>query len=249
MSRFVNWFDRTLYPDHGPNWDDERFRAQILEHLTPEARVLDLGAGAGLVRQMNVRGRVARVCGVDPDSRVLDNPHLDEARIGTGAAIPYGDESFDVVLADNVLEHLADPLPVFREIARTLKSGGTFLAKTPNRRHYVPLIARCTPHWFHERVNRRRGRPAADTFPTWYRANTPAAVRQLARQCGLEVQELRLIEGRPEYLRFHPAAYLLGAGYERLVNTVPGLSSFRVVLIVTLRKPGGVSVELRTVAA
>ena len=44
-------------------------------------------------------------------------------------------------------------------------------------------------------------------------------------------------EGRPEYLRFSAPTYLLGWLYERLVNKVPGLWRFRVLLIAELRKP------------
>ncbi|MEI2780661.1 MAG: hypothetical protein V9H25_05130 [Candidatus Competibacter sp.] len=43
---------------------------------------------------------------------------------------------------------------VFREVARVLKRGGVFLFKTPNKTHYMPTIARLTPHRFHQFVNR-----------------------------------------------------------------------------------------------
>lgn len=35
---------------------------------------------------------------------------LDEGGISDAVAIPYGDEIFDVVFRDNVLEHLAEPI-------------------------------------------------------------------------------------------------------------------------------------------
>ena len=147
--------DRALYPSYARNWDDQLFRERILQRLTPTAVILDLGAGAGIVQQMNFRGLAARVCGVDLDPRVIDNPMLDEGKIADAGGIPYPDATFDLVFADNVLEHLPDPLAVFRDIARVLKPGGVFLFKTPNKTHYMPTIARLTPHRFHQFVNRR----------------------------------------------------------------------------------------------
>ena len=199
--------------------------------------MLDLGAGAGLVPEMDLRGRAAYVCGVYRDTRVVDNPFLDEAAVAGGEAIPHPDASFELVIADNVLEHLATPVTVFREVARVLVPGGVFLTKTPNRRHYVPLAARLTPHRFHRAFNRRRGRLDDDTFPTLYRANTPREVRRHAAAAGLDVHSIELVEGRPEYLRPWPPLYLLGWLYERAVNRVPGLARFRVLLVAHLVKP------------
>jgi hypothetical protein len=111
------------------------------------------------------------------------------------------------------------------------------LAKTPNKYHYMPTIARMTPHGFHQWVNRLRGRDAEDTFPTRYQINTPADVRRFAAKSGFVVEVTDLIEGRPEYLRFSAPSYFGGWLYERLVNAVPVLSRFRILLVVELRKP------------
>lgn len=238
MGSVTRRLDQKLYPAFERNWDDRLFRDRILIHLEQSPMdILDLGAGAGIVEQMNFRKVAAHVCGVDPDPRVVNNPYLNEGKVGFGEAVPYPDEHFHLVFADNVLEHLPKPEKVFFEVHRVLRPGGLFLAKTPNKWHYMPLIAQLTTHRFHQRINRKRGRASENTFPTQYLANTTKAIMNLAALAGFEVVQLDLIEGRPEYLRFTTPTYLVGWLYERLVNTVPGLEKFRIVMIVELRKP------------
>lgn len=237
MGSLSTWIDCKFYPAYGANWDDERLRQAILSRIRPDMVLLDLGAGSGRVKQMNFRGLAHRVVGVDPDPRVRGNPNLDEAHEGTAEDLPFADASFDIVFCDNVLEHLEDPESMLREVARVLRPGGLFFAKTPNRAHYMTLIARCTPLAFHRYVNRLRGRPSADTFPTRYRINSPEAVRRYAVRCGLHVASIDLIEGRPEYVRFSAVTYLFGWLYERLVNSTSLLARFRIVLIVELQRP------------
>lgn len=235
--RAVRWLDRRLYPGLTGRWDDALLRARVLALLEPHHSLLDLGAGAGVVPHTDFHGLARRVCGVDPDPRVVDNPHLDEGRVGVGERIPWPDASFDLAFADNVLEHLDDPRAVLAEVQRVLRPGGRFVAKTPNLRHYMPTVARLTPHAFHACVNRLRGRAAVDTFPTRYRANTAAALSRHARAAGLELESVQLFEARPEYLRWNPATYLAGWLYERTVNATPLLAPFRLVLLATLVKP------------
>lgn len=78
--------DRRFYPGQHRYSYDELFRQEILRYLRSDDVVLDLGAGAGIISQMNFRFRAAHVCGVDLDERVLENPYLDEARIGNAEA-------------------------------------------------------------------------------------------------------------------------------------------------------------------
>lgn len=237
MGDLVRWIDRKFYAGYRSNWDDELFREKIIEHLGAPLDVLDLGAGAGIVSQMNFKGIAGRVCGIDPDERVVTNPYLDEGKVAFGEKVPYPDESFDLIFADNVLEHLPQPGKVISEVYRLLRPGGVFLAKTPNKWHYMPIIARLTPHRFHQWINKWRGRVGEDVFPTRYQANSVGDVENLSKATGLEVNRLDLIEGRPEYLRMSFITYIPGVLYERLVNRFEFLAKFRILLIVELRKP------------
>jgi len=236
MSTLIDYWDKKFYPGYAKNWDDDFFRKKILENVSPDMHMLDLGAGAGIVEQMNFKGVVARVCGVDLDPRVINNPYLDEGRMTDAANIPWPENSFDLVFSDNVLEHLADPSEVFKEVIRVLKPGGVFLFKTPNKNHYMPTIARLTPHRFHQFINKLRGRDEVDTFPTLYRANTKKDVIKLALKVGFKSTNVLRVEGRPEYLRMSILTYVFGTIYERLVNSNELLSPFRVVLIGQLKK-------------
>lgn len=237
MSRITELLDRRLYPTHTKNWDDALLRERILRRVRAEHHVLDFGAGRGLVAEMNLKGLAARVCGIDVDPAVAQNPMLDEAKLIDGKTIPYGDATFDLVISDNVLEHVEQPDGTFAEISRVLKPGGTFIAKTPNAWHYMPTIARVTPHWFHTAYNRARGRQSFDTFRTVYAANTPAKIRTLAARAGLTVEAIDLVEGRPEYLRLAAPLYVAGWLYERAVNAFDAFSRFRLVMYIELQKP------------
>lgn len=237
ISNFAKWLDREFYPGVEDSWDNTLFRQRVLRVLKPTDRVLDVGAGAGILPQMNFRELAADVQGVDLNPRVTSNPNLHAGHIANAATTPFADTTFDLVISDNVVEHLADPDAVFREVHRVLKSGGLFLFKTPNVTHYMATISRLTPTSFHKFYNHLRGRSSEDTFPTVYRANSKSAVLALAQRTGFVIEYIERIESRPEYLRILWPAYLVGILYERIVNNVPGLEPFRILLVAGLRKP------------
>jgi SAM-dependent methyltransferase len=52
-------------------------------------------------------------------------------------ALPFADATFDLVLANHVLEHVLDYRASVREVARVLKPGGRFICQTP----YTPRLS------------------------------------------------------------------------------------------------------------
>lgn len=234
---FASFLDKRFYPGIDSHWSAKAYREFAQHYLRPTDHVLDFGAGRGAEPMHSFHGTVARVVGADVDSAVMENPHVDDAVvIDAFGRIDAPDRSFDAVVSAYVLEHLPDPARSFTEIARVLRPGGMFVFLTPNRFHYVPLIASATPHSFHVLVNKFRGRNEEDTFPTLYRANSRGRINALAARSGFSVVEVREVEQRPEYLRHFGLLYPLGIAYERLVNAAPALWAFRVTLLGALRK-------------
>jgi len=230
------YLDENRYGQFGDNWDDLLFRQEIERTLQNNHSLLDLGAGAGIVSHMNFKGMAARVVGVDLDPRVTENPFLDKGIIIDGVTLPFPDGEFDIVISDNVLEHLENPSAIFSEVFRVLKKGGCFLVKTPNKFHYMPLVASLTPTSFHRYVNRLRGRDSEDTFPTLYRVNSKRSVGRLSTETGFSSCKVSLIEGRPEYLRMYSLTYVFGYIYERFVNSSNIFQNFRILLIAVMQK-------------
>lgn len=116
---------------------DEFFRlfpAFLLREQIRGKDVLDFGSGyGGKTVGYKVRCGARRVCGIEPFDNMVQRSREYAAAQGVDgvefktcpqAAIPYDDESFDLVLSHDVLEHVGDPRLSMREIRRVLRPGG-----------------------------------------------------------------------------------------------------------------------------
>jgi SAM-dependent methyltransferase len=214
----------------------------VRQHIDPQTVMLNLGAGGPAPRAKirTFKGEVARVAGADFDPAVLSNSELDDAHlITTDGKLPFADESFDLVLSDWVVEHVADPARFLSEVMRVLRRGGFFFLRTPNKHHYVGFLATITPHWFHELVaNRVRGMTTEDhePWPTYYRLNSRRAIERAGYAAGFRTVEVRIWEGPPGYLVFNSVPFVLGVAYERLVNRYRALEDLRANIFARLAK-------------
>ena len=95
-------------------------------------RVLDFGCGYG-GKALAYADHAAFVAGVEPFEHVIalargfathQKAENVEFKVCRQDRIPYPDESFDVVVSHDVLEHVDDPERSLEEIARILKPGG-----------------------------------------------------------------------------------------------------------------------------
>ena len=170
------------------------FYTRVNALLDKESEVLDFGAGRGAWTDIPLADysrtlrafheRVKRVAGVDVDPAIHENPALASAEvIAPGDPLPFEDESFDLVLADYVLEHVSekDAPGVADEVMRVLRPGGWFAARTPNKWGLIGLGARAVPNHLHTKVlaTLQPGRKAEDVFPVEYHMNTKADLRAL----------------------------------------------------------------------
>jgi SAM-dependent methyltransferase len=113
---------------------------RFAEAFTSGKRVLDYGCGTGYGAAL-IANTALRVEAVDIDESVIARAwrkfrceNLAFACVPPGHTLPYADDTFDVVLSFQVLEHLPDVDGYLSEIRRALTPGGTLLLVTPDRK-------------------------------------------------------------------------------------------------------------------
>ncbi|MGI8856236.1 MAG: class I SAM-dependent methyltransferase, partial [Thermomicrobiales bacterium] len=135
-----------------------------------EKRMLDIGSGMGGFLVAAARNAM-HVVGVEPNADYCAITRLRAARYGlpprviqgVGETLPFSDQSFDVVLAQDILEHVRDPDETLREIHRVLRPSGIALVTVINRfawrdPHYHLRGLNWLPRRFGEGLVERLGR-------------------------------------------------------------------------------------------
>jgi SAM-dependent methyltransferase len=213
------------------------FYLRVNSLITPEAVVLDFGCGRGEYYEDPVptrrglrimRGKVRKVLGIDVDAAGAQNPHLDEFRSFDGTTQwPVETGSIDLILCDNVLEHIGEPSQFFSEARRALRNGGLLCIRTPNALSYVGVISRLVPNRYHKSVLSRAQphRKEEDIFPTVYRCNTLWKLRRVLSRYGF-AGIVYGYEAEPDYLGFSKIAYALGVLHQRLAPRLLGSALF-----------------------
>jgi SAM-dependent methyltransferase len=140
LRRFYSQID-LRYPEWANTYGNYNPPGAILnwiERLDRSVRVLELGAGGGyLLEELGDRG-FRHLTGSDITVTALAEMSRRKhgfTVVGADAeSLPFAEQSFDVVISSDVLEHLTRPHQHLSEVHRLLKPGGVYLVKTPNRR-------------------------------------------------------------------------------------------------------------------
>ncbi len=89
-------------------------------------RALDVGARSGH------QTRWLRERGYDVTSIDVEPLFAECIQVDANLALPFAEESFDLIWCSEVIEHLHDPRHVMSELRRVTKEGGTLILTTPN---------------------------------------------------------------------------------------------------------------------
>jgi SAM-dependent methyltransferase len=117
----------------------ENSAAYLLARLPTSARVLDIGCGPGTI----TTGLAAlvpggHVIGLDREAGVLGEARAEAERqgvrnvsfeVGDAYQLAFADDSFDVVHAHQVLQHLSDPVAALTEMRRVCRPAGVVAAR------------------------------------------------------------------------------------------------------------------------
>lgn len=135
------------------------------------ARVLDIGAGTCLYRPLFSHcdyktHDFKEYEGAEKHGGTSTYGHIDF--VSDILAIPAPDQSFDIILCTEVLEHVPEPIKVLKEISRLLRPGGRAFITAPlgSGLHQLPFhfYGGYTPQWY-QRFCREAGMEATEITP------------------------------------------------------------------------------------
>lgn len=121
--------------------DDKANPLNRIAQLIPDgARVLDVGAGNGvLARLLQYQERNCTIDGVEPDPVAQRAAQSRYRHLFCGAVDEFvrarGDhdvEQYDVIVMADVMEHIANPMPILEQLKELLAPNGKLVISTPN---------------------------------------------------------------------------------------------------------------------
>jgi ubiquinone/menaquinone biosynthesis C-methylase UbiE len=193
---------------------------EVLERRVKMAdRWLDLGCGRRLFpewmpqadeHQLRITSSARSVFGIDQDfPSLIDNRIVPMRVAGDCSRLPFADASFNLITANMVIEHVADPDSLLQDTHRILKPGGLLVFHTPNFYSYATFMATLVPEsWKKKLVGFIEGRKDEDVFPTHYRMNVPSRIQVLAAKNGFRVTQLEMTESSAQAVVLGPLVIL-----------------------------------------
>lgn len=123
--------------------DERRVREYIISKIPKDVKsILDVGCGNGWVaKEFLPEGKQVfslDISVTNPSivNKLYPNPkHL--ALAADSFHLPFNDESFDCVIASEIIEHVFDPAAFVKELFRVVKKGGRLIVTTPYKEKLI----------------------------------------------------------------------------------------------------------------
>jgi len=129
LDRLSGFFRQT--PLH-PQWlaiKGDHFRFILEMEFSAQERLLDIGCGKGELK--NRLPDDVSYLGFDYPATGIERYHAEPDILGSAEALPLAENSVDVAVCLEVMEHLPDPVAAAGEIARVLRPGGRAVVSVP----------------------------------------------------------------------------------------------------------------------
>ena len=165
------------------------------------------------------RLRAARyVIGLDQDSReVQKNQLIQEGHVGDIHAMPLPDESVDVVVSVDTIEHSAEPDLFLKECHRVLRAGGEAIFATPNLLGYKNAFAKFSGKRVFDFVWKASHDRVLE-YGTFYRCNRAGIFRRKAQEVGFQILTITYVPEISWFLSRSPIAFTLAHLYNRVAG-------------------------------
>ena len=138
IDKVASYWYRNLSGDVGLAPGEEVFSPKLLELAKKSSKILEIGVGKGrMVNVLRNGGVISEFHGIDITENVTDSETI--GVIGDARALPYPDNTFDLVYSLGVIEHFPETYESVLEQARVVKKGGHVLITTPHLSIFTPL--------------------------------------------------------------------------------------------------------------
>lgn len=192
-------------------------RLQMIREAAAQQRlgkVFEIGVGLGAYLSRLAEDAQQGI-GLDVELERTHEAHqfVDQIICGVGENLPFPANSFDMLLSNEVLEHVQDDRKSVEEMVRTLKPGGRMVIFCPNRGYPFET------HGVYWRGNYRFGNiPMVNYLPSYYRNKLAPHVRAYSHK-----QLEKLFKGLP--VKFVQRAIIFGA-YDNIIARHPRFGNF-----------------------
>lgn len=107
---------------------------RVISQIPSNVKVLDIGCGQSMALLKAIAPRIDHGVGIDFKVSQLRTDKIETIPLKLDQALPFPNNSFDVVTMLAVLEHLEHETPILQEIHRVLRTSGKLILTVPSIR-------------------------------------------------------------------------------------------------------------------